>query len=126
MNVSRRSFLLGGAAAIGAASVGVGRIVTIAPPDTGWVECVGQYVSRLEYPELFQVLGYSYSTPGPRVGYQERMFRLPDMRGRFTAIDNDGSSLHEVVACSYRIAAKPEAGVPIGTVSTFVNYQHTL
>jgi hypothetical protein len=44
----------------------------------GWLECKGQYVSLIEYNELWQLIGNTY---GPsRAG---RYMALPDLRGRF-------------------------------------------
>ena len=47
------------------------------PPPSPWLLCDGSVVSRLEYPNLFSVIGTKYGE-----GYNSTTFRLPDLRGR--------------------------------------------
>lgn len=66
----------------------VGMIVdfagTTAP--TGWLLCYGQSVTTASYPELFQIIGYTYGGAGAN-------FTIPDYRGRVGAgKDNMGGS----------------------------------
>jgi microcystin-dependent protein len=52
---------------------------------TGWLLCFGQTLSRTTYPDLFSVVGTTYNTGG-EAGTD---FRLPDMRGRVPAGEDD-------------------------------------
>lgn len=44
--------------------------------------CDGRQLSVSAYPELFGIIGHSY-TPASEVSYDNTKFRIPDMRGRF-------------------------------------------
>lgn len=44
--------------------------------------CDGRQLSVSAYPELFGIIGHSY-TPASEVSYDDTKFRIPDMRGRF-------------------------------------------
>lgn len=48
----------------------------VTPPD-GWLFCYGQPVSIDDYPELFDVIGYTFGNPGAN------MFTLPNFVRRF-------------------------------------------
>ena len=52
---------------------------------TGWLLCAGQTLSRDTYPDLFEVLSTNYNTGGEAV----TDFRLPDLRGRVIAGQDD-------------------------------------
>jgi hypothetical protein len=61
-------------------NVPVGTIIAFAgetPPD-GFLACVGAFVSRTSYADLFAVVGTLYGT-----GDGTTTFQLPDLRGRF-------------------------------------------
>ncbi len=44
----------------------------------GWVYCDGRYVSKTEFPLLFEIIGYQYGATGGDTD----LFRVPDMRNR--------------------------------------------
>lgn len=52
---------------------------------TGWLLCYGQTLVRATYPDLFAVVGTTYNTGG-EAGTD---FRLPDLRGRTVAGQDD-------------------------------------
>lgn len=52
----------------------------------GWLPCDGSAVAIERYPDLYHAIGTTY---GP--GGKPRMFRLPDLRGRFVRGWNNGS-----------------------------------
>lgn len=65
---------------------------------TGWLFCYGQTVSRTTYADLFAAFGTTYNTGG-EAGTD---FRLPDMRGRVVAGQDDmgGSSANRLTGTS--------------------------
>lgn len=46
----------------------------------GWIWCNGDYVSKYDYPLLFETIGYVYGAQG--VGEAPEFFRLPDFRNK--------------------------------------------
>ena len=50
-------------------------------PPSGYLLCDGSEVKILDYPDLFQVIGYTYKSPAALIG--SSTFALPDLRGRF-------------------------------------------
>ena len=52
---------------------------------TGWLLCFGQTLSRTTYHDLFAVVGTTYNTGGEA----GTVFRLPDLRGRTIAGEDD-------------------------------------
>ena len=50
------------------------------PPD-GYLLCDGSEKQRVKYPELFNVIGFTYGDPSLLLGLGT--FKLPDLRGRF-------------------------------------------
>lgn len=46
----------------------------------GWIWCNGDYVSKYDYPLLFETIGYVYGAKG--VGEAPEFFRLPDFRNK--------------------------------------------
>ena len=53
---------------------------TTAP--TFWLLCYGQEILQADYPELFDVIGFTYKQTGLLSGNGVAKFALPDMRGR--------------------------------------------
>lgn len=52
----------------------------------GWLPCDGRMLSRSEFPELFNVIGFTFG------GDNKDIFKIPDLRGRFVrGWDNEGS-----------------------------------
>ncbi len=47
----------------------------------GFLFCDGSELQRVQYPELYDVIGVTYNGLAPLVGFNT--FRLPDLRGRF-------------------------------------------
>jgi hypothetical protein len=46
----------------------------------GWIWCNGDYISKYEYPLLFETIGYVYGAQG--IGEAPEFFRLPDFRNK--------------------------------------------
>ena len=64
---------------------------TTAP--TFWLLCYGQEVLQADYPELFDVIGFTYKQTGSLSDNGVAKFGLPDMRGRTAVgLDNMGGS----------------------------------
>lgn len=56
---------------------------------SGFLLCSGQVVNRVDYPNLFSVIGTTYNVSGETAA----QFRLPDLRGRVPAgVDNMGGT----------------------------------
>lgn len=53
---------------------------------TGWVKCNGQAVSRTTYAVLYGVIGTTYGT-----GDNSTTFNVPDLRGVFVRVLDDGA-----------------------------------
>ncbi len=68
--------------------VPVGTVVPFAGPESmipdGWLKCDGSLLNTADYPQLFNVIGYSW-------GGSNGQFRLPDLRGAFLRGVDDGS-----------------------------------
>ena len=86
---------------------------------TSWLLCYGQKLVRVDYPDLFAVVGTTYNTGG-EAGTE---FRLPDLRGRTVAgVDNMGgidagrldiaNSSGTVVGSQYVTLTSAQSGVP--------------
>lgn len=54
----------------------------------GWLNCLGQEVSREEYAELFSIIGTTYG-----VGDEETTFNLPNLSGRVVVGQGSGAGL---------------------------------
>jgi microcystin-dependent protein len=65
-------------------SVGTMMAWPTATVPTGWLECYGQEISTTTYAALYAVIGTLYNTGG-----ESGTFRLPDMRGRVIAGEDD-------------------------------------
>jgi microcystin-dependent protein len=65
-------------------SVGTMMAWPTATVPTGWLECYGQEISTTTYAALYAVIGTIYNTGG-----ESGTFRLPDMRGRVIAGEDD-------------------------------------
>ena len=64
---------------------------TIAP--TFWLLCYGQEILQADYPELFDVIGFTYKQSGLLSDNGVARFALPDMRGRTVmGLDDMGGS----------------------------------
>lgn len=65
------------------ATVPIGTILPYAgvTPPNGYLFCDGSEKSRSSYPELFEIIGYSFGDSGTLTGIAT--FRLPDLRGKF-------------------------------------------
>jgi microcystin-dependent protein len=72
------------AGAATAFSVGTMMAWPTATVPTGWLECYGQEISTTTYAALYAVIGTLYNTGG-----ESGTFRLPDMRGRVIAGEDD-------------------------------------
>lgn len=57
---------------------------------TGWFDCDGRVLSRFDYPELFNAIGFTYTTDS---SYTDLSFNLPDFRGRIGVGIGQGSGL---------------------------------
>lgn len=70
---------------------------------TGWLLCYGQVLTRTTYPDLFAVIGTTYNTGG-EAGTE---FRLPDLRGRTVAGEDDmgGTSANRLTSAVSGITA---------------------
>jgi microcystin-dependent protein len=81
------------AGAATAFSVGTMMAWPTATIPTGWLECYGQEISTTTYAALYAVIGTLYNTGG-----ESGTFRLPDMRGRVIAGEDDmgGSSANRL------------------------------
>jgi microcystin-dependent protein len=81
------------AGAATAFSVGTMMAWPTATVPTGWLECYGQEISTTTYAALYAVIGTLYNTGG-----ESGTFRLPDMRGRVIAGEDDmgGSSANRL------------------------------
>lgn len=69
------------------ATIPVGAIIAF--PSTkipnGYLPCEGQELSKLQYPELFNLLGYTF-------GGERNTFLLPDLQGKFIrGLDREGN-----------------------------------
>ena len=53
---------------------------TTAP--TFWLLCYGQEILQADYPELFEIIGFTYKQTGLLSDNGVAKFALPDMRGR--------------------------------------------
>ena len=73
-----------GATSLGLPTGSITPFAGISAP-TGWLLCFGQTLSRTTYPDLFAVLSTTYNTGG-EAGTD---FRLPDLRGRVIAGQDD-------------------------------------
>jgi microcystin-dependent protein len=74
----------------------IGMIAPFAGPTApvGWLLCDGSEVLRANYPELFEVIRYTYGDPLTLQGQVGATFKLPDLRGRFPlGFDNMTSGL---------------------------------
>ena len=61
---------------------------------SGWLMCYGQSISKATYPELYDIIGYTYGGSGDN-------FNVPDMRGRdFVGLDNIGGSQADVLTAA--------------------------
>lgn len=61
-------------------------------PPAGWLLCDGSYVSKAEYPTLFDTIGYTW---GAEDSVPTGYFALPDFRGRTPLGETDGQWLDE-------------------------------
>ena len=96
-------------------------------PD-GWLACDGSSVSRINYGNLFKVIGTTYG-----VGNSNTTFTLPDMRGRMPICAGTGTSLTartlgstvgaETATLSEANMASHTHTATVGTQST--NHTHT-
>jgi microcystin-dependent protein len=64
-------------------------VATIPNNDKGggiynWLFCDGAYVQKIDYPKLFQIIGFTYGK-----SLSGGSFRLPDLRGRMVVGFND-------------------------------------
>ncbi|AYG07767.1 tail fiber protein [Pseudomonas fluorescens] len=69
-----------------------GDIKTVAhnnPPTVGWLKCNGAVVLRASYPRLFNNIGTTWNTGGE----SSLQFRLPDFRGEFLRVFDDGKGV---------------------------------
>ena len=94
---------------------------------TGWLICDGTLLNKTAYPELFNVLGYSYG--GEDGG---STFGLPDLRGRvpvgekdsdsaFDGMGTTGGSKDAVVVAHYH-STEPISSYPGGNPGTHTGY----
>lgn len=58
-------------------------------PD-GWFNCDGSILLRTQYPDLFNAIGYTYSTT---FGGSDLSFNIPDLQGRVAVGSGSGSGL---------------------------------
>ena len=63
-------------------------------PDVTWMFCQGQQLSRTTYPELFDVIGYTWGGAGD-------IYTLPDSRGRVVVGAGQGNGLTNRVIGTY-------------------------
>ena len=78
----------------------IGAVMPYAGPfaPTGWLLCDGAEVLIADFPDLFDIIGYSYGDQITLQGYGT--FKLPDLRGRFalgfdnmTNVDENGNQI---------------------------------
>ena len=63
------------------------------PLPTGWLICDGREVSQLEWPLLFDAIGFSYKDAVDVSDGGDTLFAIPDLRGRFPlGLDNMGGT----------------------------------
>ncbi len=63
-------------------------------PPVGWLLCDGSEILRADFPELFEVIRFTYGDPLTLLGQVGATFKLPDLRGRFPlGFDNMTSGL---------------------------------
>lgn len=77
----------------------------------GWKKCNGSFLSKNDYPELFDIIGYIYGGSG-------NTFQLPDLRGFFVrGLDNMGNLSRNV-----------DSGRTIGSsqIDDFITHSHTM
>ena len=77
INITNGTYKINGSPVVD--SIPLGTIVpyTNVNPPTGWKKCDGFEVSRIEYAELFDIIGTTYG-----IGNGTTTFNLPDLRGR--------------------------------------------
>jgi microcystin-dependent protein len=88
----------------------IGMITPYAGPTTpnGWLLCDGSEVLRANFPELFEIIRYTYGDPLTLLGQAGATFKLPDLRGRFAlGFDNMNSGI--------QVPSKDNPLVPIPT-----------
>lgn len=80
----------GNSSAVNDVLVPIGGLVSYfrtAPPNSSWLLCQGQAISRTTYSDLFGVIGVSFGS-----GDGSTTFNLPDLRGRFLVGYDPGDS----------------------------------
>lgn len=88
----------------------------------GWLECVGQTVSRTTYASLFALIGTSFGA-----GDGVSTFHLPDLRSRFLRGRDEGSGRDPDAASRTASNAGGATGDNVGSVQddAFQGHYHT-
>jgi microcystin-dependent protein len=83
---------------------------------TGYLLCDGSEKQRAKYPDLYDVIGYTYGDPGLLLGVGT--FRVPDLRGRFPlGRDNMDNADSVPEAATSGITNIDSGGGPAGRVN---------
>lgn len=90
--------------------------LTDTPPD-GWLECDGSSLNKNSNSALFAVIGYSYGGSGDN-------FSLPDFRGRFKRIFDNGAGI-DPNAASRTDRGDGTTGDNVGTLQADEFKSHT-
>lgn len=88
-------------------------------PPSGWVECDGAKFNPEKYPELYEILEYSYGG-----SESEGMFAVPDLRGVFVRGWDHGAGI-DPDASSRTNRGDGTRGDKIGTKQADENLSHT-
>jgi len=109
----------------------VGSIIPFAGPPTalpkGWLICNAQTISKIEYADLYNVLGDTWGTvPG-----EPTLFRIPDLRAQFLRGWSDDSNLDpDKESRTYYNGGQPPAGTGnvVGSYQSdaFKSHTHSL
>lgn len=87
---------------------------------TGWLICAGQAVSRIDYADLFAIIGVSFGS-----GNGTTTFNLPDLRGRVPAgLDNMGGAAATRLASATTIGWAGGAASHVLTTTEMPNHTH--
>lgn len=111
-----------GAIGSGGAITGESRLWNTETPPDGWLEEDGSAISRTTYADLFAVIGTSYG-----VGDGSTTFNLPDSRGRFVRIFDNGAGT-DPDAASRTDRGDGTTGDNVGTLQedAFQGHHHNL
>ncbi len=68
------------------------------PEPLGWMLCDGSALSKIQYPELYVVLGTLYGSNS------DETFNIPDLRGQFPGgTGTNGANINYLIKYTYKI-----------------------